>query len=70
MASQTPADEQPRTKLENSDPNQTNADGGAGEQQPAAEGAEAHAETEQESGGGYGNHAPADQGSATGGDVA
>jgi hypothetical protein len=56
MAEQTPADQQPRTRLDATDPNQTNPAGGAGEQDGATE-----APTEQESGGGYGNHAPADQ---------
>jgi hypothetical protein len=58
MADMIPADEQPRTKLDRSDPNQTNSGTSAGEQDTAA------APTEQESGGGYGNHAPAEQGGA------
>ena len=55
-----PADQQQRTKLDATDPNQTNKGSNAGEQDPAVkETGESPAAkpTEQESGAGYGNHA-------------
>lgn len=55
-----PADQQPRTKLERSDPNQTN-EGALSEQNV---GPTDGSPTEQPSGGGYGNNAEEDEGAA------